>query len=241
MVTVNINGRQIQANEGKTILDVARENNINIPTLCYHESVEAYGACRLCVVEMSRRGRSRIVASCLYPVEEGIEVQTHSPRVLHVRRTVVELLLARCPDSDVLQKLAKELAIPTERFVKETDNKKCILCALCTRACREIVGVSAISLVNRGTEREMSTPFSEFSEACVACGSCAEICPTGAISIEDAGDTRTITMPNVTMEFKLKKCSSCGRYWAPERQLEYIIKKAELPADAYEKCPDCRD
>ena len=87
----------------------------------------------------------------------------------------------------------------------------------------------------------MTTPFNDFSEVCIGCGSCAYVCPTGAISFEDAGDTRTITMPHVTMEFKLKKCAKCGKYWAPERQLAYIAKIAGLSPEAFEVCPDCRD
>lgn len=240
MVTVTIDGRKIKAEEGKTILEIARDNNIDIPALCYCEGVAAYGACRLCTVEVSHRGRKRLVASCLYPVADGLVVETDSPPVSHVRRMVAELLLARCPDSDVLQDMAKRLGVAKPRFELEEGNKKCILCALCTRACEEVVGVSAISLVNRGTSRQMATPFYASSDVCIACGSCAYICPTGAISIEDIGDKRVITMPNVTMEFKLRKCPTCGRYFAPVKQLEYIIKQAGLAPDVFDSCPDCR-
>jgi bidirectional [NiFe] hydrogenase diaphorase subunit len=241
MIALTIDGREIQAEEDKTILEAARDNNIFIPTLCYNDELNPYGACRLCMVEISQRGRERLVASCLYPVEEGLAVKTDSPRVAAVRGMVMELLLARCPDSKELQDLAGKLGIDGTRFTPEKGNNKCILCALCTRACQEVVGVSAISLANRGTSREMTTPFYDFSEVCIACGSCAYVCPTGAISIEDKGDTRTITMPHTTMEFKLKRCQTCGRYFAPERQLDYIIKTAGLAADAFNKCPDCRE
>ena len=241
MVTLTINGREIQAEEGQSILEVAREKNIYIPALCHHEGVAPYGACRLCMVEITRQGRERLVASCLYTVEDGLLVKTDSPKIANIRRMVTELLLARCPDSDVLQDMASKLGIDKSRFTPEEGNRKCILCALCTRACQEVVGVSAISLVNRGVDRQMATPFYDFSEACIACGSCAYVCPTQAIDIEDAGDLRTITMPHSTMKFKLKQCKTCGRHWAPERQLDYIIRTADLPAEAFDYCPDCRD
>ena len=238
MVTLSIDGREVQAEEGAMILEVARENNINIPALCYHEEVAPYGACRLCMVEIVTNGKEGLVASCLYPVEEGLRVKTNTERVNNVRRMVAELLLARCPDSEVIQELASKLGVDKTPF--KLEDEKCILCALCTRVCQEVVGVSAISLVNRGVDRQMTTPFNDFSEACIGCGSCAYVCPTGAISMEDIGDTRIIDMPQVKMEFKLRKCNKCGKYWAPERQLEYIAKIAGLAPETFDVCPDCR-
>lgn len=241
MVRLTIDGREFQAEEGRTVLEVANENGIYIPTLCYHEEVSPYGACRLCMVEVARKGRKRLVASCLYPVAEGLVVKTESPEVSSIRRTVIELLLARCPDSEVVQEMAHALGVGEPSFRPEEDNHKCILCALCTRVCQEVVGVSAISLVNRGVDRQMATPFYDLSEVCIGCGSCSYVCPTRAIDFEDVGDTRVITMPHVTMEFKLKKCSKCGGYWAPEEQLKYIARKAGLAPEAFDICPDCRD
>ncbi len=240
MVTLTIDGREVQAEEGAMILEVARDNGIYIPALCYHEEVAPYGACRLCMVEIVTNGKERLVASCLYPVEEGLRVKTNTERVNNVRRIVAELLLARCPDSEVIQELASKLGVKKPSFRLEEGNRKCILCALCTRVCQEVVGVSAISLVNRGVDRQMTTPFNDFSEACIGCGSCAYVCPTGAISMEDVGDTRIIDMPQAKMEFKLRKCNKCGKYWAPERQLEYIAKIAGLAPETFDVCPDCR-
>jgi NADH dehydrogenase/NADH:ubiquinone oxidoreductase subunit G len=241
MVTVNIDGQKIEAEDTKTILDVAREHNIDIPNLCNNDSVSAYGACRLCLVEIEKNGRSRLVASCLYHVEDGLNIKTDTPRLNNVRKMVVELLLARCPDSEVLQKLAKKYGIEEVRFPKDTDKGRCILCSLCTRACQEVVGVSAISMVNRGVNRQMATPFFGLSDTCIACGSCAYICPTEAIKLEDKGSKRVITMPNVKMEFKLKKCAKCGRYFAPEKQIKFMAEKSGQPLSVFDCCPDCRD
>lgn len=238
MVTLTIDGREVQAEEGAMILEVARAHNIYIPALCYHEEVAPYGACRLCMVEIVTSGKERLVASCLYPVEEGLRVKTNTERVINNRRMIMELLLARCPNNKVIQDLARQLGVDKTPF--KLEDKQCILCGLCVRACEEVVGVSAISLVNRGVDRQMTTPFNDFSEACIGCGSCAYVCPTGAISMEDVGDTRIIDMPQVKMEFKLRKCNKCGKYWAPERQLEYIAKIAGLAPETFDVCPDCR-
>lgn len=239
MVTLTIDGREVQAQEGSTILEVAREVGIEIPSLCYHEAVTPYGACRLCMVEIGGDGRSRLVASCLYPVENGLKVRTDSERVLNMRRGTVELLLARCPKVKVLQDLARQLDIEETPFESEKPDEECILCALCARVCQEIVGVSAISLVNRGTKREVATPFYEASDVCIGCGSCAYVCPTGAIKMEDIGDTRIIH--NWKTEFKLKKCKVCGNYFAPEAQLDYIAKTIGLPRETFEVCQSCRE
>jgi len=242
MITLTFDGREVQAEEGATILDAARDNNIYIPALCSNEAIKPYGACRLCQVEIVSNGRERLVASCLYPVEEGLIVKTNTERVKNNRRMIMELLLARCPNNKVIQDLARQLGVDKTPF--KLEDKQCILCGLCVRACEEVVGVSAISLVNRGISRQVASPFYEVSDACIGCGSCAYVCPVGTIKLEDIGDTRTLTFPNPKMqkaEFKLKKCKICGNYWAPEKQLDYIAKKAGLAPEIFDVCPNCRE
>ena len=239
MITLTIDGRELKAEKGQTILQVAGENGIDIPTLCHHEAVEPYGACRLCIVEILKGGRSRIVASCLYPAEQGLEVKTSSPRVLSNRKMILALLLARCSENKVIQELASQIGIEQSSFKPEyLENNDCIVCGLCTRACEQVVGVSAISLVNRGITKEPASPFLESARDCIGCGSCYYICPTGAIKMEDRGNTRIIH--NWKVEFELKKCKVCGNYWAPEKQLDYIRKKWNLADDFFDICPNCK-
>lgn len=239
MVSLTIDGHRFEAEEGQTILEVARKNGIEIPTLCHHDAVDPYGACRLCIVEVSRGGRTRIVASCLYPVEEGLEVKTNSARVLNNRKMLLELLLAKCSKNPVVKSLAVQMGV-SSTFVREKylEDHDCIVCGLCVRVCEQVVGVSAISLVSRGVNKHPAPPFHEPAVDCIGCGSCYYICPTGAIKMEDKGDTRIIH--NWKVELKLKKCKLCGNYWAPEKQLEYIAQKWNLPEGFFDVCPTCR-
>jgi bidirectional [NiFe] hydrogenase diaphorase subunit len=239
MVNLTIDNKKIEAEAGQCILDAARENGIVIPTLCSHESLEATGSCRLCVVEAKQGKRTRIVTSCLYPVAEGLVVDTKSERVMNVRRLVLQLLLARCPGSVQLKEMAAEMGIePESRFTPDKDNVKCILCRMCVRTCEKIVGVSAIGFSYRGTEKNVCTPFKEDSQVCIGCGACAYVCPTGHIEMEttETGDARTIW----GRTFKMKSCKVCGRYFAPEDQLAYISSKTGVPADNLAVCISCR-
>ena len=238
-VTLTINGKKYSAERGQTVLRVARDHGIKIPTLCHNEAIEPYGACRLCIVEVTRGTRTRMVTSCLYPVEEGLVVQTHSERVMRNRKMLLDLLLARCSENAVIKELAAEYGVTKPSFSQEYWEKNdCIVCGLCVRACEQVVGVSAISLVNRGISKEPAPPFLEKAKACIGCGSCYYVCPTRAIKMDEKNGVRRIY--NWKVEFKLKKCSKCGILWAPEAQLEYIRKKMDLPADFFEICPNCR-
>jgi len=182
MVQLTIDGKSVQIEEGKTILDAARKLGIKIPTLCYHPEVTSYGACRLCQVEVTQKGKTRLVVSCLYPVAEGLTVQTHTEKVERNRRMLIELLLARSPEAKVLQEMAKDYKIGKPRFRLKAE--KCILCGLCVRVCSEILGANAIGFASRGTSKKIEVPFRETPEDCLGCGACSYVCPTGAIQME---------------------------------------------------------
>ena len=186
LVRIEIDGQKIEVEKGTTILEAAKKLGIEITTLCYHKAFTAYGACRLCSVEITRRGRKRLVTSCNYPVEDCITVETDSPRVRRGRKMILELLLSKCPQVKVIQDLAREMGIEKTRFTPK--NEDCILCGSCIRACEEAIGSSIISFVNRGINREVSTPFHEISPDCIACGACQYVCPTGAIKLEKFTD-----------------------------------------------------
>jgi bidirectional [NiFe] hydrogenase diaphorase subunit len=181
LIHFTINDQPVEAEEGWTVLDTARQYGIHIPTLCYHEAVEPSGACRMCVVEAKKGNWSKVVISCMYPVQEDIIIETDSERVRNVRRWILEMLLAECPASKELRDLAAEYKVTSTRFEIKNPEEQCMLCGLCLRVCREVVGVSAIATVGRGVHKVIGTPFDKPSEVCVACGSCVTVCPTGAM------------------------------------------------------------
>lgn len=181
MITFKINDEEVQARPGWTILETACEVGIEIPTLCYHPAVSASGACRLCMVELRDTARSRLVASCIYPVAEGLQVYTETERVQNVRRWVLEMLLAECPASPEIAHLAARYGVLRTRFKSHDPKQTCMVCGLCARVCEEVVGLSAIAIVDRGVHKRVGSPYAKPTDVCVACGSCVTICPTGAM------------------------------------------------------------
>lgn len=179
-----LNGKKRQVRGGSTVLEAAVEAGIDIPALCMHDDLTPYGACRLCVVEVreKRRKRWRVVASCLYPVSEGLEVRTDTERIARHRKVLLELMIARCPGAPALRELARRYGVKRTRFAKGEDD--CIMCGLCVRVCSEVVGADAIGFASRGVSRRVDTPFGIDHRRCIACGACTAVCPTGAIQME---------------------------------------------------------
>ncbi len=183
VIELTINGHKGKFPEGKTLLECIQEMGLKVPTLCYHKALSPYGACRLCLVEITQNGRTTIQTSCTYPALDGLVVETHSERVVKNRKIIIELLLARCPDSEEIKKLAKELGVEKTRI--KPKNEDCVLCGLCVRMCEERMGRGAISFVGRGPERKVISPFGDPTEVCQTCGACDFICPTGKIAITE--------------------------------------------------------
>jgi NADH dehydrogenase/NADH:ubiquinone oxidoreductase subunit G len=205
-IKLTINGTPVSGREGMTILKVARENGIDIPTLCYLEELSPVGACRLCVVEVE--GSRTLVGSCHTPITEGMVIHTHSPKVLATRRVLVELMLASHPDSCLvcheancceLRKIAADLDIGMPRFkIKKhyypiedenpgiiRDMSKCILCRRCVAACKEIKGEKMFSVAYRGFNSKVVYGFDQplgGKQICRDCDTCISLCPTGALS-----------------------------------------------------------
>ncbi|MBN1918404.1 MAG: (2Fe-2S)-binding protein [Verrucomicrobia bacterium] len=211
MITLEADGKRIEARKGETILSALQRHGIRIPTLCYMPGLPPSGACRLCIVEVD--GAPNLIPSCSYPVAEGMKIRTRTPKVLDARRTIVELLLANHPDDCLycprdgrceLQTLAQDLGVrqrlyrgPKTSRPKDVsspaivrDPDKCVLCGRCVRVCEEVQGVAAIDFIGRGSRAFIGTAFDEGLNvsACVNCGQCVLVCPTGALSEQSSID-----------------------------------------------------
>jgi len=177
-VTVTLNGKKIAARKQNTLLDIARMEGFEIPTLCHAKELAPYGACRLCLVELKQGGRSQLVASCGYYAREGLIVETDSPRVIKVRKLLLELLLASMPDSQYIRQWADRYDVRTTRFKRPLTY--CVVCGLCVRYCEEVKKEHCLGFVGRGVNREVAwVPQSSYVEHCEGCMECQQLCPTG--------------------------------------------------------------
>jgi len=175
MLALRINGLDVRAEEGWSVLETARFYGIEIPTFCYRDGLSAWGGCRICVVEIGAGENAKLVSSCTYPATEGLVVRTHSARVIAVRRVLVELLVSSCPNSKTIQDLAAGLNLQKVRF--KVEHEDCVYCGLCVRICAEQMGAKAIGFVNRGGNVKITTPFDRQSDVCRHCGACMYVCP----------------------------------------------------------------
>jgi bidirectional [NiFe] hydrogenase diaphorase subunit len=178
-ILLQIDGREVKATEGMTILEAAQGAGIFIPTLCHHEKLEPYGGCRLCIVEVENRGRTNLVVSCVYPAEGNLVVRTRSEKIDRIRKTILELQMAHAPDAFELQALAKEYGADRDRFDKEASF--CIHCGLCVRYCAEVKKKNAVGFVDRGTRKEISFIPEIAAKECWDCKECFPLCPTEAL------------------------------------------------------------
>lgn len=186
LINVTIDRKKCTCKRGEYLYDVAKRNGIFIPALCRHDAFEDHRACcRICICEVEINGRTKIVTSCVYPIERDCIVRTNSKKIQEERKVIYALLKSRAPQSD--------LVMPDDGFDRLTslDNEKCILCGLCVQAC-DALGSGAISTVNRGTEKEVNTPYADPSLTCIGCLSCANVCPTAAIEFSENSKNRTI-------------------------------------------------
>ncbi len=175
-VVLQIDGKEVKASSDMTLLQAARQAGVSIPTLCHHEKLEPFGACRMCMVEVETRGRKNYVVSCLYPVAADLTVRTRSEKVDRIRRLILEELLAHAPNSPELTALAKEYGADRDRFEKESSF--CILCGLCVRYCNEVKQKNAVGFIERGAKRQIGFVPEIAAKECWDCQECFPLCPT---------------------------------------------------------------
>ncbi len=238
MPTLQVDGKTVRVADGASVLAAVRAAGAHVPTLCHHEAIEAWGGCRLCLVEVAKApssgGPGRMVTACLYPADEGLVVRTDTPAVLAARRVVVDLLLARCPTTPVVQRLARELGIERTSYEVNPEPTDCVLCGLCTRAC-DRMGVSAIASVSRGTRRSIAPPFEAPPPDCIGCLACARVCPTGHIQASESGGERRIW----GRTFQMIRCRRCGTPHVTLEQAAWASRRGLASRD-FQLCDACK-
>ncbi|MFA6313252.1 MAG: 2Fe-2S iron-sulfur cluster-binding protein [Sterolibacterium sp.] len=175
-IVLKIDDQEVKATAGMTVLQAAQQAGIYIPTLCHHEKLEAFGGCRLCMVEVESRGWTSYVVSCLYPVAKDIVVRTRSAKVDKIRKVLVEELMAHAPDAPELVKLAEEYGADRDRF--ERKESFCVVCGLCVRYCNEVKQKNAVGFIDNGAKREISFIPEVAKKECWDCQECFALCPT---------------------------------------------------------------
>ncbi|MFH0888013.1 MAG: thiamine pyrophosphate-dependent enzyme [Planctomycetota bacterium] len=201
-INLKVDGKNITVDSGKNILEAAQQAGIEIPTLCYHKKLLPYGACRLCMVEITSGNKSRVVASCAYPIEEGLEVNTKSPKVINIRKLMIELLLPLVPYNPLIKKLAEEYGIKKTRFKRKVD--ACILCGLCVRYSSEVKKHDSVGFVGRGVERHIAWVPKSADDKYESCPECSDICPT------DVFRKKELSIKEELFASGHRLCAGCG-------------------------------
>jgi NADH dehydrogenase/NADH:ubiquinone oxidoreductase subunit G len=178
-ILIQIDGKEVKAAAGATILEAAQSVGISIPTLCHHVKLEPYGGCRVCSVEIDSRGRTSVVAACLFPVEPDLVVRTRTKKLERIRKSLIEMMMAHAPDSEQLHALAQEYGADKNRFEKESSF--CIHCGLCVRYCAEVKQANALGFIDRGARKEINFVPEIAAKECWDCKECFPLCPTSAL------------------------------------------------------------
>lgn len=211
-INLQIDGTEVAAKDGMTILEAARSANIPIPTLCDHKDLTPYGACRICTVEAEGGGRTSLVAACQHPVEEAVVIRTRTAQVDKIRKVLLEQMLAHAPDSEQLVALGKIYGADRDRFEKESSF--CILCGLCVRYCAEIKQKNAISFFDRGARREIAFVPEIAMQECWDCKECFPLCPTSALQaayvLTESLLTPATNLTKADLDEGSAGCQDCG-------------------------------
>lgn len=188
-IKILVDNKEVEVVKNSYLLQVLQKEGIEIPTLCHHKDLTPNGTCRLCIVEIEKNNKKKLVTSCNYPVSESIKVETKCQKVIKHRKNLMEMYLGRWPNVPIIQQLAKKCgASDKEKYKSElTDEnpKACVLCGHCVKACEEFIQEKIIDFAGRGIKRHITMPFGEVDPHCIGCTSCAFVCPTGAIEIID--------------------------------------------------------
>lgn len=213
-ITFTINGARVRAVKGANVLDVALNYGICIPHLCHVKTFTPIGACRICIVELIKNGKSKVTTSCTLQAEEGMVIQAHSEKILKARKNIAEMLVAEAPNSKAVQDLAVRCGVTKVRYPFR--NKDCVLCGRCVRACTELWQSRSLGFVGRGANRRVRLPFDKRPEYCKLCYSCVDMCP--------------MNLPPCNGYMSAGKEAFCGKC---ESQLSMVGKVIDA-------CVDCR-